>query len=698
MIKTAMRPHLTTKLKALFVGAVILPAAFLSVLSVRAINREEAYVEKQYAQTLSAELVHVVGLVNAELESVREELGRTIPAVPAEPASSFREWKKASALVRTPFLVSPKFEILWPKLTAEAGEDEVSFLYANREFVSNKKEIPVYQNIVLAYRDEIAGGAAKLTAAPAAASVPDRARSGEALPSKDDLARSREAKEKDQKVAGKSEAEGVPVRTSTLAVSRPLEAGDKDHLAAGAPPSPGSAAKKEAAAKPGQPLADYAQTQKAMKTFEENESLRQQVYQEAQLRGQEPVQRTVRPSAGQDRAAEVERPESLFISQPKKFEAIIAGRDAGLIPRFLAEEFRLFFWKREADGRIAGCVIDPETLKTRLLGRLPQAYSSSRVLAVLDENGRPLAAPAEDAPRDWRRPFVSREISELLPRWEAASYLADPESIRSRAHATAFILWALVLTFLVSILAGGAAVLKTVGSEMDLARKKTTFVTNVSHELKTPLTSIRMFAEMLKEGRQPDPDRRGQYLDLMVSETDRLTRLINNVLDFSRLDKGKRPYILKPLEAGRLVRDLVEGQRVRLEHNGFMVALELPAETVLIQGDEEALKQAVLNLLSNAEKYSDVRKDVAVALEADDRAAFIRVLDRGVGVAPAHAKRIFQEFFRADDALTSRTKGTGLGLPIARRIVRDHGGDIDYAPREGGGSVFTIRLPRSPKE
>jgi len=677
MIGRTMKLKLSTRLKVLFIGAVVLPAAFLSVLAGRAINREEAYVEKQTAQTLSAELVHVVGLVNAELEAVGEELGRTVPAIPSDPAASFRQWKEASPLVRTPFLVSPKFEILWPRLAAGASEDEIAFLNANREFVSNIREIPVYQNIVLAYRDEIAAKTAVLVrdrAAPASESL-DRAGLGTAKAEA-------EAKEKD-----------APSRPEAVKVSQKIDA-----AAGGAALPPGSPNKTEAAARPRSAPPDYVQTQQAMKTFAENEDLRQQVYQEAQLRGQEPVRRNVRPSVAEDRAAEVERPESIYISEPKKFEAIIAGRDSGLIPRFLGEDLRLLFWKKESDGRIAGCVIDPDALKTRLLRRLPEAYSSSRVLAVLDENGRPLTAPAGDRSRDWRRPFVSREISELLPRWEAASYLADPGLIRSRAHVTAVVLWALVLTFLVSILAGGALVLKTVGSEMDLARKKTTFVTNVSHELKTPLTSIRMFAEMLKQDRQPDPARRGQYLDLMVSETDRLTRLINNVLDFSRLDKGRRPYVLKPLEAGRLVADIVEGQRVRLEPNGFAVGLRTPAGPVFIRGDEEALKQAVLNLLSNAEKYSDARKEVEVELAADERSAFIRVLDRGIGIAPAHAKKVFQEFFRADDSLTSRTKGTGLGLPIARRIVRDHGGEISYAPREGGGSVFTIRLPRSEGE
>jgi signal transduction histidine kinase len=663
------RPRLSSRLKILFVGAVVLPAALLSVLAIRAIDREEAYVEKQLAGTLSAELAHVVGLLDAELDRILEEIDRTAPPAPDDPAVAFRRWKEASPLVRTPFLVSPEFEILWPKLAAGLSEDEASFLNANREFVSNVKEIPVYQNIVTAYRDAIAG--------MAAADELDKPLSGAAKPA--------------APPPGVAGGAGAVPGLSALSVDFKDKAKDEKAEATASKIQP----KTDASPSPARSRAEYAQSQQALKTFEENENVRQQVYQEAQLKGQEPLTRNVSPSAGKDRQAPAERPESIFIAERKKFGEIVAQGTAGLVPRFLADELRLFFWKKDAAGRIVGCVISDEALKTRLVGSLPEVYSASRVLTVLDENGRPLVRPEDAGPRDWTRPFVSREVSELLPRWEAASYLADPGLVRSRARVTAVILWALVLTFLVSILAGGALVLRTVGYEMDLARKKTTFVANVSHELKTPLTSIRMFAEMLKGGRQPDPGRREQYLDIMVAETDRLTRLINNVLDFSRLEKGEKARLLKPVEAGRLVREVVEVQRPRLEPGGFTVELKPAQEPVFVTGDEEALKQALLNLLSNAEKYSDARKEIEVEVAADGRSAFIRVKDRGIGIAPAHAKKIFQEFYRADDSLTARTKGTGLGLSIARRIVRDHGGDITFALRDGGGSVFEIRLPRS---
>jgi len=614
-----------SRLRLLFVAAVVLPAALLAFLAARSINREEAFIEKRLERTLDAELVHVVGLMNAELDRVREELERSAPGDAAgDPSAVFAAWKKASPLIRTPFLLAPDFEILWPRPRASASEDELAFLKANREFVTDKTEIPVYQNIVEVYGQEIVGLAASQKPRPAAAAAPSVSR----------------AKESDA-------------------------------------------------------TSDYAQTQMALKEFESSESIRRQVYQQARERGREPLSRMVVPDSSpeSERQAPTRR-ESIFISEPMTFGRIISGRESGLIARFLGEELHLFFWKKAADGAILGCVVDPPALKSRLTGLLPEARTPSRILTVLDEAGRPLYRPEERQGRDWRRPFVSREVSGLLPRWEAAAYLTDPDLIRSRAGFRALVLWVLILMFLVSIMAGGTLALKTFRREIELARKKTTFVTNVSHELKTPLTSIRMFAEMLKEGRPGAPEKKEQYLGLMVSETDRLTRLINNVLDFSRMEKGKKTYSPKLLDAGRLAGEIVEGQRPRLEHKGFRLSFRAPDEPVLVRADEEALRQAVINLLSNAENYSDATREIEVEVASAAGETFLRVFDRGVGVPRQQAKKIFQEFYRADDSLTARTKGTGLGLTIARRLVRDQGGDLIYAARPGGGSLFEIRLPR----
>jgi signal transduction histidine kinase len=230
---------------------------------------------------------------------------------------------------------------------------------------------------------------------------------------------------------------------------------------------------------------------------------------------------------------------------------------------------------------------------------------------------------------------------------------------------------------------------------MALARQKTTFVANVSHELKTPLTSIRMFSEMLKDGRQPDPAKQKSYLGLMAAETERLTRLINNVLDFSRMEKGRRTYDRRRFDLGILAGAVVESERTRLEPAGFQVAFRDATGGAFVEADEEAVKQALLNLLSNAEKYAGAARSIEVEVRRGEGRVIIEVLDRGLGVPASERERIFKEFYRVGKSLTAPVRGSGLGLTIARRVLRDMGGDLVCLPRDGGGSVFRISLPEA---
>jgi signal transduction histidine kinase len=255
----------------------------------------------------------------------------------------------------------------------------------------------------------------------------------------------------------------------------------------------------------------------------------------------------------------------------------------------------------------------------------------------------------------------------------------------------------MVMILFVSVAGGGTMVLTSVYAEMKLAQQKATFVTNVSHELKTPLTSISLFVDLLRRKGPLPQAKKEQYLSLMASEMERLTRLINNVLDFSR-ERGARRYAMHAVNASEVAGEIVESQKVRLESRGFKIVLEPAPEGAGVRADPEALKQVLLNLMSNAEKYSADSKEIAVTVALEAEAVLITVRDRGVGIPEKDREKIFREFYRVDDSLSSGVQGTGLGLTIARRIARDHGGDITCASRDGGGTEFVVRLPREDQE
>jgi signal transduction histidine kinase len=291
---------------------------------------------------------------------------------------------------------------------------------------------------------------------------------------------------------------------------------------------------------------------------------------------------------------------------------------------------------------------------------------------------------------------VATELGEALPHWELGVYLLDPNQLTHSARTLRLTLSVLIGVLIIAISAGGWLIVADLNRQLELARQKTDFVSNVSHELKTPLTSIRMFSELLAEGRVTDAEKRRSYLNIITAETSRLTRLINNVLDFSRMERGEKKYNFQSCDIASLARETLEAYRPQLEAKGFRVEAEIPDAAITLNGDRDALAQVMVNLLSNAEKYSDARKDVTVQVERISEPlphVDVRILDRGTGVPRGCAEKIFEQFYRAHDSLSSGIQGSGLGLTLARQIARAHGGDVIYQSREGGGSCFTLRLP-----
>ncbi len=251
---------------------------------------------------------------------------------------------------------------------------------------------------------------------------------------------------------------------------------------------------------------------------------------------------------------------------------------------------------------------------------------------------------------------------------------------------------ALVLGLILVLLLGLVLTYRGVRRESELARLKSDFASNVSHELKTPLTSIRMYAEMLQEGIAATAADRDRYQQVIIRESERLGRLIANVLDFSRLERGTRRYDLQPVDLEELTRDaletfgrLSEGERISIRMHG-VGPQKLPA----VVADRDAAVQSILNLLSNAAKYSRGTPDIAVELRAGRGEVGVRVRDHGIGIPSSEQKKIFDDFYRAPGARKAGVEGTGLGLALVRRHLAACGGRVELWSVVGRGSEFTL--------
>ena len=387
-----------------------------------------------------------------------------------------------------------------------------------------------------------------------------------------------------------------------------------------------------------------------------------------------------------------------------EFRQLIGEAGDGTLARFVDDKLNVLFWYRPA--REPQLVFGAQLALPRLTAGLQQlmprfepALRDEICLAVLDDKAKPVAKSRASFQANWKRPFVATEIGEVLPHWEAAVYLLDPKALARSAQTIRLTLGLLISVLVLAIGIGSWMIVADLNRQLRLARQKTDFVSNVSHELKTPLTSIRMFSELLAEGRVGDPERQRSYLGIITAETARLTRLINNVLDFARIDRGEKKYQFQKCDLAVVVREVVQSYRPQLEANGFQFEWDLPETAVWVNGDRDALAQVIVNLLSNAEKYSDNRKIIGLELRQQmTPLPFVEVsiTDRGMGVPEGCEEKIFEQFYRAHDSLNSGIQGSGLGLTLARQIARAHGGEVGYERRDGGGSCFVLRLPIQP--
>jgi signal transduction histidine kinase len=333
---------------------------------------------------------------------------------------------------------------------------------------------------------------------------------------------------------------------------------------------------------------------------------------------------------------------------------------------------------------------DLDALRRDVLARSLAGLESATVVAVLDDAGRPVysRAPLEQAER-----LLAVELGETLPDWRVAVYAPPGAAPRAALRRQVMMFMAAFAVLVAVIAAGSVLTWRLIRRETEMAQLKADFVANVSHDLRTPLSVIRMFGETLEMGRVPDEARRQEYYRVITRESERLSHLIDNVLDFSRIESGRRRYDMVPTAVEPVVRETVEAFAYPLEQQGFKVDVDLAPDLPEVPMDAEAVRQALGNLLDNAIKYSAGERVVAIAARRDTDRLALSVSDRGLGIPAAEHARIFEKFYRVGRSDTQGRRGSGVGLALVRHVALAHGGAVTVESAPGQGSRFTLWLP-----
>ena len=382
--------------------------------------------------------------------------------------------------------------------------------------------------------------------------------------------------------------------------------------------------------------------------------------------------------------------------------------------------FPNLYGKRTVIGAVS---FDPNYLKQTFFPNMLEEVTSQKFSEDQEERGGPLfreLTPKESEHEDQRLAIVlfpadafksepDRPLA-MSAGWnggkpEISQSLDDPfrglalgikfQGTTASAIGQKWVLQSFLILGVLSVLMIGGLVLtyRSVNKQVALARLKSDFVSNVSHELRTPLALIRLYAETLELGRITTHEKKNEYYSIIRKESERLTALINNILDFSRIEAGGKEYDFRETDIAELVRNTLDSYRYQIEQQGFVLEEQIDPGIPAVKVDREAIARALVNLINNALKYSDSEKFLGVKLYREQSVLKLEVSDRGIGIERHEQTRIFEKFYRTCDPLVHTTKGSGLGLSLVRHITEAHGGDVEVESTPGRGSRFIVSLP-----
>ncbi len=290
-------------------------------------------------------------------------------------------------------------------------------------------------------------------------------------------------------------------------------------------------------------------------------------------------------------------------------------------------------------------------------------------------------------------PIVRTNFAGNFPDWTLEFYYQEPRLLETFLTSRRGIYFYMFLLIAGILVFGLILTVRTVSHELELARMKSDFVSTISHEFKSPLTSIRQLAEMLHSGRVPSEERRQKYYDVLLEQSERLSLLTENVLNFARIEEGRKEFVFERMDIKSLLEGLISSVQDRVRHVGFDIRLEMENSLSPVILDKDSMTQAIQNVIDNAIKYSGDAKKVEVRAFKENQSLVIAVQDFGIGIGKEEKDKIFDRFYRGGDELTRTVKGSGLGLTLVKQIVEAHKGSVQVESEPGKGSTFSIKLP-----
>jgi signal transduction histidine kinase len=380
-----------------------------------------------------------------------------------------------------------------------------------------------------------------------------------------------------------------------------------------------------------------------------------------------------------------------------------SSQDSGTFTRFAeiaGSELFLISYVFSDRNSVFGFNMDAAYFQKEILPSIlgDMALKDGFVVNIADEKDNMIAGEenAEELGHEIRL-SLSKNFDDDFPPWTIRIYRTLPDEAERQFSLRRNIYVLSVIVVIVAILFGGILAIRSTAKELRLARLKSDFVSTVSHEFRTPLTSIRYLAELLQRGRVKEESQKQKYYESITDESERLSRLIENILDFSKIEAGMKEYAFEETDVAEMCRDVVSRFQEQVAPLDFTVESDIAGGLPSIFADKEAVARALFNLLDNAAKYSGDSRKIQFRAWIDQELIYLKVKDQGIGIKKEEQEKVFEKFYRSGDIHNSTIKGSGIGLTIVSHIATAHGGQVFLASEPGKGTEITIQLPVSHK-